>query len=94
MKYQFQFEDVFAAWPLLLKGTWLTIQLSAAAMVLGLLVAVVCAWARPSGPRRLRWLVNAYVELIRNTPFLVQLFFIFFGLPALGLQLVRDTPRR
>jgi polar amino acid transport system permease protein len=86
VNYNFQFEDVFAAWPLLLKGTWITIQLSLTATVLGLAVAIACAWAKTSGPKAARWVVNAYIELIRNTPFLVQLFFFFFALPALGLR--------
>ncbi|HWI82743.1 amino acid ABC transporter permease [Ramlibacter sp.] len=86
MKYQFQFEDVFAAWPLLLQGTWTTIELSLTATLLGLIVAVVCAWGKTSGPAFVRWIVNAYIEVIRNTPFLVQLFFFFFALPALGLR--------
>ena len=86
MNYNFQFQDVFAAWPLLLKGTWITIQLSLTATVLGLAVAIVCAWAKTAGPKPARWLVNAYIELIRNTPFLVQLFFFFFAMPALGVR--------
>ncbi len=91
MHYQFQFADVFAAWPLLLKGTWITIQLSFTAMLLGLVVAIACAWAKTSGPAPLRWLVNAYIEVIRNTPFLVQLFFFFFALPSLGLRWTAHT---
>ncbi len=86
MHYDFQFHDVFAAWPLLLRGTWITIQLSLSATAIGLAVAVLCAWAKTSGPAPLRFVVNAYIELIRNTPFLVQLFFFFFALPALGLR--------
>jgi polar amino acid transport system permease protein len=86
VNYNFQFEDVFAAWPLLLQGTWITIQLSLTATVLGLSVAILCAWVKTSGPVPARWLVNAYIELIRNTPFLVQLFFFFFALPAFGLR--------
>ena len=86
MNYTFQFADVFAAWPLLLKGTWITVQLSLTATLLGVCVAVVCAWAKTSGPAALRWIVQAYIELIRNTPFLVQLFFFFFALPAFGLR--------
>lgn len=86
MNYNFQFQDVFAAWPLLLQGTWTTIQLSLTATALGLAVAVFGAWAKTSGPAPLRFVVNAYIELIRNTPFLVQLFFFFFALPALGLR--------
>ena len=86
MHYQFQFQDVFAAWPLLLQGTWITIRLSLTATVLGLAVAIACAWGKTSGPKWLRFPINAYIELIRNTPFLVQLFFFFFALPALGLR--------
>ena len=56
-------------------------------MAISLVVAVFGAFARTSGPRWLRWLVAAYVELIRNTPFLVQVFLIFFGLPTIGLRL-------
>jgi polar amino acid transport system permease protein len=86
MNYRFEFDAVFAAWPLLLRGTWITIQLSVTATVLGLVVAILCAWAKTAGPRPIRFLVNAYIELIRNTPFLVQLFFFFFALPAIGLR--------
>lgn len=86
VNYSFQFGDVFAAWPLLLKGTWITLQLSFVAMLLGLVVAIACAWGKTAGPAPLRWLINAYIELIRNTPFLAQLFFFFFALPALGLR--------
>jgi len=86
MNYTFQFGDVFAAWPLLLRGTWNTIELSLLAMLLGLAVAIVCAWGKTAGPKPLRFVINVYIELIRNTPFLVQLFFFFFALPALGLR--------
>ncbi|NYT59178.1 amino acid ABC transporter permease [Alcaligenaceae bacterium] len=86
MNYTFQFGPVFEAWPLLLQGTWMTIQLSFMAMLLGLLVAVFCAWGKTAGPAPLRWLINIYIEVIRNTPFLVQLFFFFFALPAVGVR--------
>lgn len=77
MNYQFEFGPVLAAWPTLLQGTWITIQLSLMATVLGLLVAIFGAWGKTSGPAPVRFVINAYVELIRNTPFLVQLFFFF-----------------
>jgi polar amino acid transport system permease protein len=64
-----------------------TVWLSAASMAISLVVAVFGALARTSGPRWLRALVGAYVELIRNTPFLVQVFLIFFGLPTAGIRL-------
>ena len=86
MTYTFQFDAVLAAWPLLIKGTWITVQLSLTATLLGLLVAIACAWGKTSGPKPVRWVIQAYIELIRNTPFLVQLFFFFFALPAIGLR--------
>jgi polar amino acid transport system permease protein len=85
--YVFQFGLVFDKFPLLLTGAWLTIQLAALALVFGLAVAVICAYLRTAGPKPVRALVIAYVELIRNTPFLVQLYIIFFSLPSLGLRM-------
>jgi polar amino acid transport system permease protein len=87
MKYGLQFRDVLAAWESLLDGIWITLILSASAMAGGFLIGVACAAARVYGPPLLRWLVGAYVEVIRNTPLLVQLFLVYFGLPSLGLRL-------
>ena len=83
----FDFGAVLAEWPLLAAGVAWTLGLTAVALAIGMVVGVACAWARASGPAPLRWAVGAYVELIRNTPFIVQLFFIFFGLPAAGVRL-------
>jgi polar amino acid transport system permease protein len=55
--------------------------------MLGGALGVAGAVLATAGPRWSRALVGAYVELIRNTPFLVQLFFVFFGLPSLGLHI-------
>ncbi|OAB83195.1 ABC transporter permease [Brucella intermedia] len=71
----------------LLVGAWQTIELSCAAMVLGLIVSIICAVGKTSGPKPVRFVIDAYIEIIRNTPFLVQIFFIFFGLPSAGLRL-------
>jgi polar amino acid transport system permease protein len=87
MKYGLQFRDVFAAWESILDGVWVTLLLSAVAMVGGLLIGILCAAARTYGPAWLRRIVGAYVEIIRNTPLLVQLFLIFFGLPSFGVRL-------
>jgi polar amino acid transport system permease protein len=87
VKYVFHFDVVLDHLPELLDGAWLTVRLSAMAMVLGLGVAIACAYARTAGPRPLRWLIASYVELIRNTPFLVQIFIVYFSLPALGIRL-------
>jgi len=87
MNIEFDFGAVLAEWPLLLRGVAWTIGLTAVGTVLGMAVGTFCAWARSGGPRWLRLVVGTYVELIRNTPFIVQLFFIFFGLPAAGVKL-------
>jgi polar amino acid transport system permease protein len=87
VKYVFHFGVVVDHWPELLDGALLTIRLSAMAMVLGLGIAVVCAYARTTGPRPVRCLIAVYVEIIRNTPFLVQIFLIYFSLPSLGIRL-------
>ena len=87
MSYQFQFGVVWQNLGSLLEGAWLTLQLSLAAMVLGLLIGIAGAWLVRDGVRPVRWLVQAYVELIRNTPFLVQCFIIYLGLPWAGLRL-------
>ncbi|MET0531472.1 MAG: ABC transporter permease subunit, partial [Microvirga sp.] len=87
MPFKFQFNPIFAEWRMILDGAILTVQLSAAAIVLGFAVAILLSAARSMGPRWLRMFVDIYVELLRNTPFLVQLFMVFFGLPELGLRL-------
>ncbi|MGD1861147.1 MAG: amino acid ABC transporter permease [Leptolyngbyaceae cyanobacterium] len=87
MSYRFQFQVIWDNWPLLLEGVWLTLQLSVVATALGLLVGVGGALCRISGSSALRSLATVYVEAIRNTPFLVQLLFIFFGISSLGPSL-------
>ena len=94
MTYTFRFGPVLEAYGDLLAGAWLTLQLSTSAMLLGLVVAIVCAWAKTSGPEPLRWMVECYIEIIRNTPVpgadLLHLLRRF--LPA-GVRSLR-TPRR
>jgi polar amino acid transport system permease protein len=71
----------------LLDGLIFTIVLTLVSTIAGVALGTAGAAARTFGPRWLGGLTVVYVELIRNTPFIVQLFFIFFGLPALGLKL-------
>ena len=84
---ELDFLAVLAEWPALLRGAAFTLALSAFAAVIGVALGIACGWVRAWGPKPLAWGVATYVELIRNTPFIVQLFFIFFGLPSLGLRL-------
>ena len=87
MHYAFHFNVVWDHWRELAEGAWLTIRLSALAMMIGLVVATVCAYAKAAGSNPIRWVIAAYIELIRNTPFLVQIFIIYFSLPVLGISL-------
>ena len=87
MSYVFQFGTVWRELDHLLLGAWLTLRLSALAMILGLAVGIAGAQATASSSRLLRGMVQCYVEAIRNTPFLVQLLLIYLGLPSLGLRL-------
>lgn len=75
------------ALPALLRGALLTLQVSALAIALAAAVGVGIAAARTAPLAPLRWLGAAYVEVFRNTPLLVQIFFVFFGLPRVGLRL-------
>jgi len=87
MRYQFQFEAVFAEADRILGGVLLTIGLSFGAIVLGLTLAVLLVAAKSLFGRGVGMVVDAYVELMRNTPFLVQLFMMFFGLPLIGIRM-------
>ena len=91
MKYVFQFGIVWDHLSQLLEGAWLTLRLSVGAFALGFAIAVVLAFLRTAGPRGVRTAIAAYVEIIRNTPFLVQLFIIYFSLPALGIRMEAIT---
>jgi polar amino acid transport system permease protein len=84
---EFDFLAVLVDWPMLAKGVGITIILTVVSAALGVGIGILGAWARDRGARPLKFTFGAYVELIRNTPFIVQLFFIFFGLPSLGVRL-------
>jgi polar amino acid transport system permease protein len=88
---QLDFGAVLVDWPLLLRGAAFTLGLTAIATLLGVALGIACARARTHGGAFVRAVAATYVELIRNTPFIVQLFFIFFGLPSLGLRLSSET---
>lgn len=91
MRIELDFMAVLAEWPLLAAGLAWTVGLTAVSALLGVLLGVAFAWVRAHGPLWARVVVGSYVELIRNTPFIVQLFFIYFGLPAAGVKLSPET---
>jgi len=87
MNYSFDFTPVFAAWPMLLDGDMGTLRMSSISMVLGLSLGIVFMGMRMSRQPVLRSVAIGYIEMIRNTPILVQVFFVFFGMPAIGIRL-------
>ena len=91
MGYSFDFGAIAGYAGLFLQGAGVTLGLIAIAAVLSLLISIGGAATALWGATWARRLVMAYVEVIRNTPFLVQMFFIFFGLPSLGLKLTAMT---
>ncbi len=91
MGYVFDYSWLGQYSGVLIKGVWLTVWLILVGATFGVALGVACAWARALGPMWLRPIVGGYVEVIRNTPFLIQLFFIFFGLASIGFQFSETT---
>jgi polar amino acid transport system permease protein len=87
MNYQFDFGPVLAGWAELLRGCAATLGLAVGGMVLATAIGIAGVLLRDSRWPAARWLVIAFVELVRNTPFLVQVYFIFFALPLVGVRL-------
>lgn len=87
MNYKFDFSFLAERWPAFLEGAWLTIQLTVVAIALGFVLGTLCAVLRVYGGGVVRRLVGGYVETIRNTPLLVQIFIVYFGLASMGLKL-------
>ncbi len=87
MSYVFQFGEVTRYWTWLAQGVAVTLLYSFGALVLSVMLGTLCAVGRRSPSPVVSGGVRLYVETIRNTPFLVQLFVLFFGLPSLGVRL-------
>ena len=90
MDYSFDFSVIWENIDVLASGAWLTLRMSLLAIAFGLILGIIGSLFRTSGNRGLNWIALAYVEVIRNTPYLIQLFFIFFGLPNLGIKLTAE----
>lgn len=91
MGVELNFQDVLSRWPMLLSGAQLTMELAALATAIGLVIGIAGAIGRRSVRRAVAAPWGFYVELVRNTPFLVQIFLVYFGLSSLGLQLSAFT---
>ncbi|MRG58035.1 ABC transporter permease subunit [Phyllobacterium sp. SYP-B3895] len=83
----FQLQSLMGSYPLALRGLGMTIALSGISLLLGTILGFALGVLRTSGSRLLDSAIGLWVDLIRGTPFLVQIFLIFFILPELGVEL-------
>jgi polar amino acid transport system permease protein len=87
MSYTLIYSQVTGHIPYLLAGAWLTLQLACISFFIGWGIGLVNATVLSYGPRPARLAVQGYVTFFINTPLLVQIFFIFFVLPDMGILL-------
>jgi polar amino acid transport system permease protein len=73
--------------PFLLKGAFMTIELTTFAVVIGIILGTLLGLARVSHNKFFNGIAKAYIEFFRGTPLLVQLFLLYFGLPNLGIDI-------
>lgn len=77
--------------PILLQGLQVTLYIFVIAIILGFLIGLVVALLRLAPIKILNWIAKVYVDAIRGTPFIVQLFFIYFGINSLHLISLNST---
>jgi polar amino acid transport system substrate-binding protein len=82
-----QLQQYLSFVPLLLRGALVTLEISIASMAVAIVLGLMLAIVRVFGNRLLSWPAVAFIEVIRGTPLLIQLFIIFYGLPTLGIRL-------
>jgi polar amino acid transport system permease protein len=87
MNYSLDFSPLLPYWPAFLKGAWLTLRMTALAVLLGSVTGTLMAFAKRSGVRLLARCCSIYIDIVRNTPFLVQIFLLYFGLAGFGIRL-------
>jgi len=85
--WDFYFSELVNSLPFFLKGLWMTVAVSGLSLIAGTIVGFACGIMRASGNKFLKFIIGAWVDLIRGTPFLVQIFIIFFILPGIGIEL-------
>src|SRR6187397_3134438 len=86
MNLNLDFAAILERWPAFLEGALLTLQLAFIATALGSAIGVLGAIGRRSNHPMISRICGIYVEAIRNTPLLVQIFLVYFGLASLGLK--------
>ena len=85
--FTFRWDLLRDATPQLLKGALLTLELTALSLLIGIPSGLFFALMRISAIKPLKWIATVYVEVVRGTPLLMQIYVIYFVLPAVGLEL-------
>ena len=85
--FWFYAERILGYWPVLLKGLGMTLGLSLLSLLIGAAIGFAFGIIRAGGNRWLSRALGLYIDLFRGTPFLVQVFIVFFILPAAGIEL-------
>jgi polar amino acid transport system permease protein len=83
----FYFQQLIESFPFFLRGLWMTVAVSALGLIFATILGFIMGIMRASNSKLLTWPIGAYVFVIRGTPFVVQIFIIFFILPEWGIQL-------
>ena len=83
----FYFNELMRSLPFFLKGLWMTVAVAGLSLIFGTIIGFVAGIIRAGSNKPARLIVGAWVDLIRGTPFLVQIFIIFFILPSIGIEL-------
>ena len=77
--------------PMYVEAAWLTLVIGVLGIVLSIAIGLICAWVKYYKVPVARQIVAVYIELSRNTPLIVQLFFLYFGLPKAGILLSSEA---
>lgn len=91
MGFSLNFGPLAPYWPVFLKGAWLTLKMTTVAVIVGVAAGTLIAFLKRGSNRSISRACTAYIEAVRNTPFLVQIFLLYFGLASLGLHLATFT---
>ena len=87
MNFSLDFSSLAPYWPVFLLGAWLTLKMTTVAVIAGVSIGVIVAFAKTSPNRLVARACSGYIEVVRNTPFLVQIFLLYFGLASLGIHM-------
>ena len=87
MTFSLDFSPLLPYWPVFLKGAWLTLKMTSVAVFFGVILGTLVAFAKRGRNRLLARLCSIYIEAVRNTPFLVQIFLLYFGLASFGVRM-------